>query len=512
MGWLLAVVFFSLYVHVLTDSRRKLKQVEEKRILSDTQHQLRTENYKALQSSHAAETETSKLRIAELERNLVTLRREKSLSDEQIRLEVERYESSQVEHAAVVVELERELENLRRDFEGIQEAFRPYHGLLDIDAQYAKVERALNEKQNAARDLDLRIARLQKEVDPLDLESIARDFGLYEPKYDFGTSALYKHELERVRKAQKELIRQGDAVKSPAAWTINGNEALGRKMLKEIAQLQARAFNGESEALIQKVRFDNVLKIESRLVELWKKINVLDGETGSHLTLPFLELKLQELRLVHEYHEKRQIEAEEQRAIREQMREEERAQKELDRALADAEREEQRYEVALERARRDVESAVGTQQERLQSEIARLSEALAEAHARSERAISMAQQTRVGHVYVISNIGSFGENVYKIGMTRRLEPLERVRELGNASVPFNFDVHAVIYSEDAPKLEADLHREFAARRVNQVNPRKEFFHITLEEIAGFVQRHHGQIEFTMAAEAADYRKTRAMTA
>jgi hypothetical protein len=124
------------------------------------------------------------------------------------------------------------------------------------------------------------------------------------------------------------------------------------------------------------------------------------------------------------------------------------------------------------------------------------------------RAISQAQMTRVGHIYVISNIGSFGEDVYKIGMTRRLDPLDRVRELGDASVPFQFDVHAIIYSEDAPSLEYELHRKFKDRRLNMVNGRKEFFKVALDEVEAFIlQQTNASILFTKLAEAKEYRET-----
>jgi hypothetical protein len=135
---------------------------------------------------------------------------------------------------------------------------------------------------------------------------------------------------------------------------------------------------------------------------------------------------------------------------------------------------------------------------------------LAEAHTNKERAIARAQMTRSGHVYVISNIGSFGEHVYKIGMTRRLDPLERIRELGDASVPFEFDVHAVIYAEDAPGLEADLHRTFDHRRVNLVNSRKEFFHVDIQEIEREVRKRHADILLTRIARAEEYRKSAAI--
>jgi hypothetical protein len=133
-----------------------------------------------------------------------------------------------------------------------------------------------------------------------------------------------------------------------------------------------------------------------------------------------------------------------------------------------------------------------------------LEQLVAEAHTNKERAISRAQQTRSGHVYVISNLGSFGTNVYKIGMTRRLDPMDRVWELSDASVPFDFDVHAIIYTDDAPGLENELHRRFTTRRVNMVNERKEFFHATIDEIAEVVRERCGDIELTLAAEAAEF--------
>ncbi len=120
--------------------------------------------------------------------------------------------------------------------------------------------------------------------------------------------------------------------------------------------------------------------------------------------------------------------------------------------------------------------------------------------------------TRSGHVYVISNVGSFGEHVYKIGMTRRLDPMDRIRELGDASVPFQFDVHAIIYSDDAPALESELHKAFDGQRVNRVNERKEFFRVPIEQIATTVREQRGEIEITLTAEAAEYRMTQAILA
>ena len=233
------------------------------------------------------------------------------------------------------------------------------------------------------------------------------------------------------------------------------------------------------------------------------------GCTGEQCRLDpsYLDLRLQELILVHEHQEKLHDEREEQRRIRERMRDEEIAQRQIEKAKKEAEEDEERYQQALDLARIEVERAQGVKQERLAAKVSELQRRLEEAHANKERAVARAQLTRSGHVYVISNLGSFGEHVYKIGMTRRLDPLEADPELGDASVPFAFDIHAVIFAEDAPELEAQLHRAFAHRRVNRVNERKEFFKVNIDEIAAEVRKQRAEITITLAADAEDYRKT-----
>ncbi len=207
-------------------------------------------------------------------------------------------------------------------------------------------------------------------------------------------------------------------------------------------------------------------------------------------------------------------EKEEERRIREERREEEKARKEVEKAQREAEKEEAKKLKALEKARREMEEqqATGAQLRKLESLVAKLETELSDAIDRKAKAIARAQLTRSGHVYVLSNVGSFGEELFKIGMTRRLEPLERVYELGDASVPFRFDVHAIIYSEDAPALEAALHREFADRRVNKVNLRREYFRVTLEVVQAAVAKHHRPVTFATSAEAEEYRKTLAIEA
>lgn len=365
-------------------------------------------------------------------------------------------------------------------------------------------------QQHEQRTLQASIKELNREFKALDEEANLQSFGFYKPRFDFVTSVEYQQKLEHTRTAQKNLITAGTAATCSTSWTVNGSEAEGRKQTAQYLKLILRAFNGECDAAIGKVKFNNVLVMETRIRKSYEAINKISKSQHSSIAEAYLDLRLRELYLVHEVQEKLQTEKETQRQIREQMREEEQAQREIEKAKLDAEKEERRYADALRKAQQEMQKATGEAQQKLLAQIEALEQQLTQAQQLKQRAISQAQLTRSGHVYVISNIGSFGEDVYKIGMTRRLDPLDRVKELGDASVPFQFDVHAVIYCEDAPKLENTLHRLFHHRRVNRINERKEFFRVSLTEIADVVRANHGAIEFLHEAEAQEYRKTLAM--
>ena len=291
---------------------------------------------------------------------------------------------------------------------------------------------------------------------------------------------------------------------------VDGSMAKGKQMLSEHAKLMLRAFNGETDAAVAKVSYSNVVKLQQRIEKSFAAINKLGAAKNTRITEQYGALKLAELFLVHEYREKVHEEKEEQRRIKAQMREEQRAEKEIEKAQQEAERDEAQHQKALEKARRELADTTGIQHAKLEALVAKLENELSEAIDRKAKSIARAQLTRSGHVYVLSNVGSFGEGIFKIGMTRRFEPLVRVYELGDASVPFRFDVHAIIYSEDAPALEAALHREFADHRINKVNLRREFFRVSLGEIHAAVAKHHGTITFVTVPEAGEYRKTMSM--
>ena len=268
------------------------------------------------------------------------------------------------------------------------------------------------------------------------------------------------------------------------------------------------AFNGKVDSILARAKSDNHGTLEHEIRSAYALVNHNGkGFRDARITEEYLEARLEELRWAATAQALRDEEREEQRRIREQIREEERARREFERAMKEAAQEEEAIKRAMAKVQDQVAKANAEQRAAFEAKLQELQGKLVAAEERGRRALSMAQQTKVGHVYVISNVGSFGEQVFKIGMTRRLEPTDRVRELGDASVPFEFDVHAMIYSEDAPALERALHLHFLRSQVNKVNPRKEFFRLTLEEIKRHVEAQGIAAHWTMMALANDYRET-----
>ncbi|BBH46671.1 DUF4041 domain-containing protein [Pseudomonas sp. KU43P] len=268
------------------------------------------------------------------------------------------------------------------------------------------------------------------------------------------------------------------------------------------------AFNGKVDSILSRSKSDNHGKLEQEIRDAAALVN-LNGASfrNARIAEEYMNSRLEELRWAVTAKLLKDQEREEQRQLREQIREEEKARREFERAIKEAAKEEATLRKALEKAQEQVAAASAAERAEFEARLALLQEQLQAAEDKNQRAISMAQQTRAGHVYVISNIGSFGEEVFKIGMTRRLEPLDRVRELGDASVPFEFDVHAMIFSDDAPGLEKQLHRHFLREQVNKVNPRKEFFRIGLPAIRAELEQLGVETQWTMSAKALEFKET-----
>lgn len=339
--------------------------------------------------------------------------------------------------------------------------------------------------------------RLEQQVAIYDERLAFAELGIYEPHFDFTDSEDFKDRIVEVRDRQKAMISAKQAALCPTEWTVEGSKAKGATMINRQTRLTMRAFNNECEAAIANVRWNNVVAMEKRVLSAAAAID--KENTSMNLTLNdrFVALKIEELRLTHEYREQLKREKEERAEMA-------RAEKEEKKLLAEAEaaeREEAKYQALLEKARKEADSDGNRRR------IEELEAALVAAHAASERARAMAEMTRSGYVYIISNVGSFGEDVVKIGLTRRLDPDDRIRELGDASVPFGFDTHAMIYSDAAPALEGALHKEFADRRINMSNFRKEFFRVSLDEVEAAVARLAPTAGFFKDREAQEWHET-----
>jgi predicted nucleic acid-binding Zn-ribbon protein len=408
---------------------------------------------------------------------------------------------SQLERYKPITDIEEEVESQKKSLEQLISVKN--NDIKNIETEF----NALNSNyQNALETYK----NLRKEVSVFESKLDLIEFGIYEPVYDFEKSDDYREEQNKIIQIQKEMITADTAAMCNTNWTVEGSEAKGRAVVKVYKKLMLRAFNGECDVLISKVKWNNVNQMKERMQKLFDAINKLGLGFQVYLNKQYLDLKQKELILEYEYQSKRQQEKEEMRAIQEELREEEKAKREFEQAQREAEKEEATYQKALDKARKEFESTSGETHEKLQSQIEKLEQELKEAQEKKERALSMAQQTKRGHVYIISNIGSFGENVYKIGMTRRLEPIDRVKELGDASVPFQFDIHAMIYSDEAPTLENELHKAFTNKKVNMLNYRKEFFKVTLDEIENKVKEIGKDAEFSRLPEAMEYRETLAI--
>lgn len=271
------------------------------------------------------------------------------------------------------------------------------------------------------------------------------------------------------------------------------------------------AFNGKVDSILSKVKKDNFGTLEQKILDSFQLVNH-NGSAfrDAKITQAYLDARLDELKWAVIVQELKWQEQEEQRRIKERIRDEERARREFEKAIRDAQKEEELLKKLIEKAQSQVADASEEQKANFEKKLLELEEKLKLAEEKNKRALSMAQQTKSGNVYIISNIGSFGENVYKIGMTRRLEPIERIKELGDASVPFDFDIHAMIYSDNAPKLETELHKKFLMMQMNKVNPRKEFFKVNLVDIRNQVESLGINAKWTLTAEATQYRESKAI--
>ncbi|MEY5019448.1 MAG: hypothetical protein RLZ22_536 [Verrucomicrobiota bacterium] len=359
-----------------------------------------------------------------------------------------------------------------------------------------------------------KLAELRSQVLVVEETLLLESFALYTPKFKLTASHEYKTRLDICRERQKKMIKGGTAATGNMEWTVNGSNVEGRKLVNDMMKLVIRSFNNECDSCVDNVKFDNIELGEKRIHQSFDACNKLGRVMSVRLAHEYLALKFDELRLAHEYQVKKQEEKEEAKRVRQELREQAKLEQEIRAAREKIAKERKHFTTALRDLSLRLERA--SSEEERSALLVKISDVEAGRAAldNEEKLIDYREQNaKAGYVYVISNIGAFGEGIYKIGMTRRLEPMDRIDELGDASVPFWFDVHALVFSENAPALEAKLHEHFASGRLNKVNGRKEFFRADIEEIEEVIRANYDAVvEVTREAAAEQYRESLRMTA
>jgi len=414
--------------------------------------------------------------------------------------------------------LEKQLLELQQQYKKMQalaEKFRAMEAIQIqalIDKGKARLDAVRLTIQSAEREvenLSSKAVELRGQVLVLEETLLLESFALYEPKFKLNASHEYKTRLDSVRELQKALIKNGSAATGNMGWEVNGSKAEGRKLVNDMIKLVIRSFNNEADYCVDNVKFDNIESGEKRIRKSFEACNRLGRVMTVNLSEKYLNLKLDELRLAHEFQIKKQEEKEEAKRVREELREQQKLEQEIRAARDKIAKERKHFTAALKDLHARLERATSEEVRLpLLSKIVEVEAGKASLD-NEEKVIDYREQNaKAGYVYVISNVGAFGDGIYKIGMTRRLEPMERIDELGDASVPFWFDVHAMMFSENAPALEAKLHEKFAAGRLNKVNGRKEFFRADITEIESIIRANYdAAVEVTHEAPAEQYRES-----
>lgn len=367
----------------------------------------------------------------------------------------------------------------------------------EVSAQTARLRDTKLETEQEIRaartELDALREQLVTDRQRVDLET---EFGIYDYEHPAETSAALAADLEMVRGQIKSLNQAGRATRAATNFHYNNSIAQGRTFVNQSSRIMLRWYNAEAEAAVKAVRAGNLESAMKRLSRVQAQVAQQGERVEARLTDEYHHLRLQELGLAARHLQAVSAERERDREHRAELREQRRVEQEIAREKERLAKERAHYENSIHRLRSSGDEN-GAQE--LESRLREIDEAIAQADYR-------AANIRAGYVYVISNIGAFGQGVVKIGMTRRLEPMDRVRELGDASVPFRFDVHALFFSDDAINIETMLHREFAQQRINKVNLRWEFFRVTPEQVLEVLREHRVSVlEFRVDPQAEEYR-------
>jgi hypothetical protein len=405
----------------------------------------------------------------------------------------------------------------QRKLDRLRKHLRRYESLTSREERERQLDSNITALERQQEFLNTQINNLQQELRELDAKVYLQAIDYYEPKYDFTKSSDYIIHQKNIKLDQERMRKDGKAFISNIKLTLDGNQRKGDKMIKSLLNLIKEAFETQCDYAIREVKYNNVSILEKRINNSFKKLNKLSEITHCEISQEYLKLKIKELYLKYELEEKQQEEKQKEREIREQMKQEEKERLKFEKAMREAEEAEQiekQYEEDIEKVRREMEQAVGTHLDEYNRQIKYLQEQLSKAQADKEKANSDLTRLKAGYIYVISNIGSLGRDIYRIFKTKSNNPDAYVRTM-NPSVPFPFDVHFKLFSEDASETEQYLHQQFNDKRVNIANQKREFFKVRLDEIERVVQKIYRETgaltieKFEKVPQALEYRRTQA---
>lgn len=367
-----------------------------------------------------------------------------------------------------------------------------------------KIAKLTQEIENKKLELN----KIKKEISLANDEIGLQEFGFFERQYKFSESTKYKEKLDEIREKEKNLVKQGYAGRIISPLTYNNSAKKGEAIQKQMIKAAIRGFNGEADSLLVKVTPTNIENKKKALVRSYEQLNKMYSKNLIEITEQYLYYKKEELQISVEYELKKQEEKEILREQREKEKEDKKLQAEIAKKRKQISKDRDHFSQMVLNVREMLENASSDKIDELKKQLLEYEEKLSELDEIEEDIDYREGHATAGYVYVISNVGSFGEDVYKIGVTRRLEPLERIRELSSASVPFQFDVHALIFSEQAFALETELHNQLSKYKVNKVNGRKEYFKVPFYEIKKILSNHKElTIELNENADAFEYRQS-----
>lgn len=505
------ILFGLMALFIINNSKKKLKKEYESKISKMNEIILDLEN-----SNKKKDIKLSELNkyedILDVEKKCNDLLNaaiiEANLTKERYNfiLSVAKLEADKIKNQALQdkIKIESQIKSKKAEYEDIIYISMEHSKQILNDA-HKKAEEIAGDAYKALKNYDNmknKIKALKNIIDGYGNEYIVPSSGIIDDLAEDFSYTQAGQELKKAREKTKVIVKNGLA--ADCDYVENNRKITAIDFVTD-------AFNGKVDTILATVKSTNYGVLKQKILDSFTLVNNLGQPfRNARITDNYLQARLDELKWAVAATELKEKEKEEQRLIKEQIREEERARKEYEKAIREAAKEEQMLNKMLEKAKLQLLEASEQQKAEYEAKLIDLQNKLKEAEEKNQRALSMAQQTKSGHVYIISNIGSFGENVYKIGMTRRLNPIDRVKELSDASVPFSFDVHSMIFSDDAPKLENELHKIFSNNQVNKVNSKKEFFKVNIKDIRNQIERMGIEAKWTMLADAKEYKESLAI--